>query len=285
MLRAKMLTLYLRGRMAMKNPARVLFCGAVVILAMASGAMAQKAPIQPPTIKPSANPAPAAQHDIGGVWVGPLLPWLYDVPPMTPWAEEQYKKNRSNGTYAVLTANDPLSKCDPMGFPRNVLYQDRGIQFAETPTKMLELWQYQKVWREIWKDGRGLAKNVGADSPDAPESRYYGYSVGHWDGGYTFVIETNGTDDRTWLDNEAHPHSADLTAEERYTRVNHDSLTMEIRIDDPKAYTKPWLAAKADFVWLPKQQFEEQLCIPSDAAEYFSIIASPAGETGKKGAR
>lgn len=265
----------------MKNPARVLFCGAVVILAMASGAMAQKAPIQPPTIKPGANPAPAAQHDIGGVWVGPLLPWLYDVPPMTPWAEEQYKKNRSNGTYAVLTANDPLSKCDPMGFPRNVLYQDRGIQFAETPTKMLELWQYQKVWREIWKDGRGLAKNVGADGPDAPESRYYGYSVGHWDGDYTFVIETNGTDDRTWLDNEAHPHSADLTAEERYTRVNHDSLKMEININDPKAYTKPWLAAKADFVWLPKQEFEEQLCIPSDAAEYFNIIASPAGAPKK----
>ena len=90
---------------------------------------------------------------------GPLLPALYDVPALTPWGEEQLKKNRSNGTYAVMTANDPLSKCDPMGFPRNVLYQDRGIEFAETATKMLELFQYQKVWREIWKDGRPLPKN------------------------------------------------------------------------------------------------------------------------------
>ena len=266
----------------MENPVRILFCSAIVLLVMSSAAMAQKPEIQPTTLKPSAKPASAQRHDINGVWAGPLVPAIYDVPAMTPWGEEQYKRNRSNGTYAVLTANDPLSKCDPMGFPRNVLYQDRGIEFAETPTKMLELWQYQKVWREIWKDGRGLPKNVGADTPDAPDSKIYGYSVGHWDGDNSFVIETNGTDDRTWLDNEAHPHSSDLSAEERYTRVDHDRLTMEITINDPKAYTKPWLAAKANFVWHPKQEFEEQLCIPSDAAQYFSIIASPAGEPSKK---
>lgn len=259
---------------------------AILLLALSSAAMAQKPEIQPPTVKRApGTPAPAAQHDINGVWAGPLLPALYDVPPMTPWGEARYKTNRSNGDYAVATANDPLSKCDPMGFPRNVLYQDRGIEFADTPTKMLELWQYQKIWREIWKDGRALPKNVGADAINAPDVRYYGYSVGHWDGDYTFVIETNGTDDSTWLDNEAHPHSEALTAEERYTRVDHDDLKMEIRIDDPKAYTKPWLAAKADFIWHPKQEFEEQLCIPSNAATYFSIIAGPAGEPGKKSGR
>jgi hypothetical protein len=277
-----MRTLNSEGRHAMENPLRILFCSAIVVLVMSSAAMAQKSEIQPPIVKPGPTPAAAARHDINGVWAGPLLPAIYDVPAMTPSGAEQYKKNRSNGTYTVLTADDPLSKCDPMGFPRNVLYQDRGIEFSETATKMLELWQYQKVWREIWKDGRALPKNVGADTPDAPDPKYYGYSIGHWDGDYTFVIETNGTDDRTWLDNEAHPHSGELSAEERYTRVNHDSMKMEIRIDDPKTYTKPWLAAKADFVWLPKQEFEEQLCIPSDAAEYFSIIASPAGAPSKK---
>jgi hypothetical protein len=264
------------------QPARILIGAIALLFGLSPAAMAQKAPIQPPVFKKSPNPAPAQTHDINGVWAGPLLPALYDVPPMTAWGEAQYQRNRSNGSYAVATANDPLSKCDPMGFPRNVLYQDRGIEFADTPSKMLELWQYQKTWREIWKDGRALPKNVGSDATDAPDERYYGYSVGHWDNDHTFVIQTNGTDDGTWLDNEAHPHSGDLTAEERYTRVDHDSLQMQITISDPKAYTKPWLAAKADFIWHPQQEFEEQLCIPSSAAAYFSIIAGPAGETGGK---
>lgn len=264
----------------MKNAVRDLLAIVILLLVVSSAAMAQKPPIQPPTFKKSPNPAPAQKHDINGVWAGPLLPALYDVPPMTPWGDAQYKRNRSNGDYAVATANDPLSKCDPMGFPRNVLYQDRGIEFADTPTKMLELWQYQKIWREIWK-GRSLPKNIGGDAVDAPDARYYGYSVGHWDGDYTFVIDSNGTDDSTWLDNDAHPHSAELTAEERYTRVDHDSLKMQITITDPKAYAKPWLAAKADFIWHPKQEFEEQLCIPSNATTYFNIIAGPAGETSK----
>ena len=68
--------------------------------------------------------------------------------------------------------------------------------------------------------------------------------------------------------------------EERYHRIDHDTMEITITIDDPKIYTKPWLGLKQLVYWRPKQEFEEQLCIPSDALQYLSIV-KPAAE-GKK---
>ena len=203
---------------------------------------------------------------------------------MTPWGQEQFRAHKTDSQVLVGIAtassssesNDPIKTCDPLGFPRNMLFETRGIAFAQMPGRVLELSQYNRVWREIWTDGRELPKNVGGNSADAPDPRWYGYSVGHWDGEYTFVVDTVGSDERSWLDNVGHPHSIDLHVQERYTRVDHNNLEVTITIDDPKTYTKPFVITKSSFKWIPKQDFEEQLCVPSEMLQYLKVIGDPA---------
>ncbi len=231
----------------------------------------------------NANSAPAPKHDISGFWAGPIDSTAHNVPPMTPLGEQRYKQNKPEPVFHLAGTNDPLKTCDPLGFPRNVLNETRGMGFFKAGDNlMVQLSQYERVWRDIWTDGRELPKNV--DSKEGPASRYYGYSVGHWDGDYTFVVDTVGVDDRTWLDKAGHPHSVDMRVQERYTRVDHNTLHMSVTIDDPKIYTKPFEElTNVTFKWIPDQKLEEQLCVPSEGIAYMNIIGIPAGtgETNK----
>jgi hypothetical protein len=65
--------------------------------------------------------------------------------------------------------------------------------------------------------------------------------------------------------------------EERYRRIDHDNLELTVTIDDPKSYTKPFEVMKQIYTWAPKQDFEEQLCIPSEAVDYRDTFRA-AGE-------
>ncbi len=238
---------------------------------------------QMPHYKYAGAPGPAPRQDLSGEWGGPLSAAEVDpVPPMTAFGRARFAGNRSNQKISVADSNDPLDTCDPLGFPRNALWESRGIAFAKMPDKVVELFQYQKVWREIWTDGRALPKNVDNDAPDSADSRYYGYSVGHWDGDYSFVVDTVGLDEDTWLDNAGHPHSGDLRVNERYTRVDQHTLEMVVTLDDAKVYTRPWMAGKTTFKWIPQQQFDEQLCVPSHMQDYTKLIAKPAAGPGTK---
>jgi hypothetical protein len=127
----------------------------------------------------------------------------------------------------------------------------------------------------VWMDGRELPKKV--DAKGAPDSRYYGYSVGHWDGDNTFVIDSTGLDGRTWLDESGHPHSVDAHIQERYTRRDQYNLELTVTIDDPKFYTKPFQFLKANYYWMKDQDFEENLCVPSEGIAYRESMAKPAG--------
>ena len=161
-----------------------------------------------------ATRGPAPRRDLTGFWAGKVVAKLNAIPPMTPWGQEQFRLHKTNGEYPVAESNDPIKGCDPLGFPRNMLFMTRGIVFTSMPGKTIEMSEYNRVWREIWTDGRELPKNVGGRSADAPDPRWYGYSVGHWEDDYTFVVNTVGSDERTWLDNSGHPHSIDLRVEE-----------------------------------------------------------------------
>jgi hypothetical protein len=221
---------------------------------------------------------PAPKHDITGSWSGPIGAVAVDRnPPMTDLGKKLAALNHPNQAVNVADSNDPLNHCDPLGFPRNAVFEVRGLSIGAMPNRVLILSQYQRAWREVWTDGRALPKNAGSDAPNAPDPRYYGYSVGHWDGDYTFVVDTVGVDDSTWLDNEGHPHSADMHVTERYTRVDHDTLELIVTVDDPKIYVKPFVLGRTVFKWLPEQTFEEQLCIPSQSQLYTDFIAKPAG--------
>ena len=176
---------------------------------------------------------------------------------MTAWGQEQFRSHKSHSQYSEAESNDPMKYCDPMGFPRDLLYDNRGFAFAAMPGKMLQPFQFNRVWREIWTDGRELPKDVGGRSANSADPRWYGYSVGHWEGDYTFVVDTVGIDERTWLDAVGHPHSIGMRVQERYTRVDHNTLEMVMTIDDPKTYTKPFVITNARFRWLPNQDLLE----------------------------
>ena len=92
------------------------------------------------------------------------------------------------------------------------------------------------------------------------------------------MVDTVGTDDSTWLDNEGHPHTSDLHVTERYERTDHNTLKVSVMVDDPKIFTKPFLLGTTVYKWIPTQEFEEQLCIPSSAEAYAHAIADPAAQ-------
>jgi hypothetical protein len=199
---------------------------------------------------------------------------------MTPLGEKLFSLNKAESKFGTAGSNDPLNTCDPLGFPRNLVFETRGLAFATMPGKVVVPHQYQKVWRDVWTDGRELPKNV--DAKGGPSTTWYGYAVGLWDGDYTFVIDTVGSDDKTWLDNGGHPHSVNANVQERYTRVDHNHLELTVTMDDPKIYTKPFVLVTSGFMWIPTQETEEQLCVPSEATVYMNNIAVPATGDGSK---
>src|SRR6266849_10995188 len=164
--------------------------------------------------------APAPRHDISGIWDPGINPiqvlgvlGASAMPddgkpehelPYTPLGREALNRTKpSSGTRSVLPAdtNDPVVYCDPQGMPREDLYELRTIQILPAPLRVVILYQFGKVWRVVWTDGRELPKD--------PEPRWYGYSVGKWEDDYTFVVQTSGIDERTWVDRAGRPHSAD----------------------------------------------------------------------------
>lgn len=195
--------------------------------------------------------------------------------PFTPLGEEMVRRNKpGNGPRAVSVAeiNDPLSTTgDPSGFPRLLTFELRPVQIVHTPNQVLMLYTFERRWRVIWTDGRELPKD--------PDPRWYGYSVGRWEDDQTFVVQTIGLDDRTWLDNSGNPHSTDLRVEERYRRVNENTIELTVTFDDPKVYTKPWIARNR----LPLKRMPagtdlmEMIPSASEAQAYKQFISSQTG--------
>jgi hypothetical protein len=232
----------------------------------------------------TAAPGPAPKRDISGVWTveGYGLGTSnrtarQEFPPLTPLGEEIMAEHKPEPVVGLANSNDPYGTCDPLGLPRNLLNQqafNSSMRIIELPDRVFFLYQLQKVWREIWKDGRELPKQV--DAAGFPDAMIYGYSVGRWEDDYTFVIESTGMDERTWMNNEGNPHSSALRVVERYTRVDEDTLAFTLTIDDPTIYTKrfDWITG-AKFHRKANPDIAEMLCIPSDAIEYRESLVLP----------
>jgi hypothetical protein len=229
-------------------------------------------------------PGPAPKHDLTGIWVGPLEVVMGPYPAMTPAGEAAFKVNKpiaraSDRNVHLQPNNDPFAICDPLGFPRDLLNHTLssrgGIWFESVHNRMLILFEQQRVWREVWMDGRELPKKV--DAAGAPDSRYYGYSAGHWEGDNTLVIDTTGLDERTWIDEAGHPHSVDAHLQERWTRLDQYHLEATVTVDDPKYYSQPFQLMKTGYYWKKNQDVEEELCLPSEAIEYRDKLANPSG--------
>ena len=110
--------------------------------------------------------------------------------------------------------------------------------------------------------------------------KWLGYSAGKWDGD-TFVVDSTGFDDRTWLDHFGNPHSDQMHLQERYHRVDRDTLELTMTLTDPKVYTKPWVSEKKIFRLVPKGEVKEMFCVPSEEQSFNARIRNPAGGVKK----
>ncbi len=232
---------------------------------------------------------PAPRRDLSGIWdpgmsrIGMLgAKAMPDdgkpehQPPYTPLGLEMLKRTKPNGgVRAVLPedTNDPVFvHGDPQGMPREDLYELRTIQIYQSPQNLAVLYQFDKVWRVIWTDGREL--------PEDPEPRWFGYSVAKWVDDYTLVVRTSGLNEKTWVDRAGRPHSADLRVEERFHRPDRDHLELTVTIDDPKMYKQPWVALDKFVFDLEPPGFDvrEMIWSPSEYEEYNKLLGLPTSK-------
>lgn len=222
------------------------------------------------------RPAPP-RRDVSGVWLGVAVPALEPTAPMTARGQALFdaaKPMYGPRAVPVAESNDPLVTCDPLGFPRSILHERRGMELVQTPNKIVQLLQYQRVFREIWTDGRSLPTDVGGTGRQSPDPRWYGYSIGRWVDDYTFVVQTVGAPETSWGDEYGHPHGLGARIEERYRRVDSDTLELIVTINDPEMYQKSFVASTQ--VLTRGKELEEQVCIPSEAQQYLEVVAKPA---------
>ena len=228
---------------------------------------------------------PAPKRDLTGTWAGPSsganVPRSKSnprPPQLTALGQQLFARNKPIGKYSPAGTNDPHTRyCDPFGFPQNMTNEIRGITFATMPDRMLILLQYMDIWREVWTDGRPLPAKVGGRDADTLDPKYNGYSVGHWQDDYTFVVETTGLMPSTWATRNGYPHSVDAHVTERYHRDSKNDLSLTITMVDPKLYSQPFEMGDVHFRWIPNQMLDEFSCIPSEVQEYLKVMGDPAG--------
>jgi hypothetical protein len=142
----------------------------------------------------------------------------------------------------------PLVHCLPIGIPTDDLLPG-PFKIIQTPELILLRNEYENTLRQIYTDGR--------KAPADPEPLWLGYSFGAWEGD-TLKVETVGFNDKTWLDGMGHPHSEALHVVERFHRRDFGHMDVQVLIDDPKMYTKPFSV-----------KFTELLMPDSDIIDYF----------------
>ncbi len=221
----------------------------------------------------------AGAPDLSGVWlVQPPFTFSREEPPMTPWAEVQYKARTSGTTvfgspgsgYKDVSSPEninPIYLCNPYGIPRVYLDPHPFKIISTTSGEIIFLLETGNMFREIYMDGRA----------HPPDPTWFGHSIGKWDQD-TLVIDTVGFNDKTWLDQRGHPHSEALHTVERWRRMDPDTLQLDITIEDPKAYTKAW-SGRNIFKSKP-WDIGESICTIGNEINYEKKAVLPLGGTG-----
>jgi hypothetical protein len=216
-----------------------------------------------PNLTAAAPRTSDGKPDLSGVWVrvappaaptsNPVGPDLRDfmpagaVIPLQPWAEALYKQRS-----ASFGAGRPSERCLPHGIP-DAMLPGALIKIVQTPALTILLYEEFNHFRQVFTDGRPLP----AITPET-QPAWLGYSVGRWEAD-TFTIESSGFNDQTWLDDWGLPHTEAMRSVERFHRTAFGRMDMEVTIDDPKAYTRPW-SATVRFDLQPDSELIEDIC-------------------------
>src|SRR5712691_5257052 len=228
---------------------------------------------------------PFDAHDFTGVWGFNDTGKLGTPPPLTAWGKEQQEQTigDKNQYGEYLHSKDTSGRgggakinCDPPGWPRLHVY-NYGSEFLMGKDKIVQLFQLPQTFRIIWMDGRKLPA-------EPPEDRWNGWSVGHWEGD-TLVVESNGFDDRSWLEKSlpdgGWPHSSEMTVTERWRRLNYGTLESQITIHDPKVCRKDLISPKSTVVSVPGSELCEDYCVPSDYNDFNENVYGPPAKSQK----
>jgi hypothetical protein len=251
------------------RPVCAAFAAAVLLALTAAATDAQWLTLRTPGIPRLADgtpnlkaPAPKTadgKPDLSGIWRVPTGKYLANLAadlsevPMQPWAERVFKERQDNNG-----RDRPSAAC----LPHSVTDFDAHVtprKIIQTPGVLVTLYEAYRSFREIFTDGRAL--------PKVSEPSWLGYSVGRWEGD-TLIVDTIGVNENTWLDDAGHPHSEAMHILERFRRIDFGHVNVEITIDDPKAYTKPWTVS---FQWelVPDTELLDWVC---ENNKYFDVI-------------
>lgn len=187
-----------------------------------------------PNLSAPAPRLPDGRPDLAGIWEPNGNRYVLNVAvdlkqgevPYQPWAKTLVDQ-RADGSHS---GEDPTANCLPQGVPR--------INAAPPPWKLIQmpgyvviLYEAANLFRQIFLDDRELIEDF--------IPTWLGYSKGKWEGD-TLVVETTGFNGKAWMDQAGKPTTEALRVIERFRRKDFGHMDIEITINDPKAYTKPW---------------------------------------------
>ena len=205
--------------------------------------------------------APDGKPDLSGIWqaigvslfgeTGEVRPGEKRASTYGPRESAPYQAWAVSKVNELAADNrtDPNVHCKMAGVPR-ITGIPVPFEIVQTPKKTIILYESNHAFRIIPTDGKGHPADL--------DPTYMGDSVGRWEGD-TFVVESNGFNGKGWMDTNGHPTTEALHLIERYHRTDFGHLEVEINIDDPKAYTKPW-TVKEIAVYQPDTELLEYIC-------------------------
>jgi hypothetical protein len=168
--------------------------------------------------------------------------------PYQPWAAALVKQR-----IAEHSKDDPHARCLPPNFPRAFAFPHLQ-KLIQLPGLVVILDEFNASYRQIFTDARPL--------PYDPQPSWNGYSSGKWQGD-TLVVETIGFRDDLWLDMKGNPLTNAAKVTERFLRPNYGSLQIEVTVNDPKAYTKPWTVTLQQVIKLDTELVDE-ICLENE---------------------
>ena len=191
--------------------------------------------------------------DLSGIWEPSANKYVRDIAadlkpenvPVQPWAKAVFD-SRADGSHEK---EDPDANCLPQGVPK-INGAPAPWKIVQMPSFTVVVYEAFNLWRQIFLDGRQLMPDV---SPT-----WMGYSTGKWEGD-TLVVGTRGFNGKAWLDQLGRPSTDALHVTERFHRKDFGHMDIQITIDDPKAYTKPWTVTEEVHL-LPDTELMEFIC-------------------------
>lgn len=205
-----------------------------------------------PASEGASKPQQEPGRDLSGIWSGSQNADTFSPgdPPLTPWGQQKFKTVKPGyGPHASALSDDPLLDCLPPGVPR-ILLIPFPMQIVQTSNEVIMLFEYDHYVRHIYMNRREHLKNS--------QPTWMGDSIGRWEGN-TFIVDTVGLTEKSWLDQVGHPHSSELHVLERIRRIDHYTLEDDLAFGDPEAYTRSW-GGKRIFKLRPGWQLMEYIC-------------------------